>query len=153
MGSEMCIRDRSLSNVQGGAELGGKTTSVITIIDDEDVNMASGVKVPSNDDMIGPDGDVRTIQIDDDESVLIGGNFQKFNNMPNGYFVKLRNGRVDDSFLPLGGANGPVNVIKKYADDNYLIAGEFTQFNGKNHSKLVRLKSNGSVDDLSLIHI
>ena len=137
----------SLSNVQGGAELGGKTTSVITIIDDEDVNMASGVKVPSNDDMIGPDGDVRSIQIDDDESVLIGGNFQKFNNMPNGYFVKLRNGRVDDSFLPLGGANGPVNVIKKYADDNYLIAGEFTQFNGKNHSKLVRLKSNGSVDD------
>ena len=67
--------------------------------------------------------------------------------MPNGYFVRLRNGRVDDSFLPLGGANGPVNVIKKYADDNYLIAGEFTQFNGKNHSKLVRLKSNGSVDD------
>ena len=137
----------NLANVIGGAKLGSNITSIVTIIDDEDVNMDSGARVPTNGNLIGPDGDIRAIHIEDDGSVLLGGNYQKFNNLPNGYVVRINNGTVDDSFLPHGGANGPVNVIKKYGNGVYLIAGEFNQFNGKNHGKLVRLKSNGSVDD------
>ena len=137
----------NLGNIIGGAKLGSNITSIVTIIDDEDVNMDSGARVPTNGNLIGPNGDIRAIYIEDDGSVLLGGNYNKFNNLPNGYIVKINNGVVDDSFLPHGGANGPINVIKKYGSGVYLIAGEFSQFNGKNHSKLVRLKANGSVDE------
>jgi uncharacterized delta-60 repeat protein len=72
-------------------------------------------------------GDVRTIYIQPDGNVIIGGSFESYNNQPVNNLTRLIStlGAVDNTFNPGFTVNGAVNTI--YGDqDGVLVGGGFT---------------------------
>ncbi len=110
--------------------------------------------------LAGAGGSVRTIVIQTDANILVGGLFTNFNGRPFNRIVRVQAtgasmGAIDDTFTlgasndagrALAGANGAVNSIAVQLDGKILIGGDFTQFNGRTRNRLTRLDSDGSLD-------
>lgn len=101
----------------------------------------------------GPNNRVNAVAILPDGKILIGGNFNRFDDIVVGGIVRLLpDGTLDRSFDPGTGANGGgaseglVNTIKVLPDGKLLVGGAFTQFNGANVRRIARLQSNGNLD-------
>ena len=58
-----------------------------------------------------------------------------------------KEGDIDTSFDPGGGANGTVEVAAVESDGKILVGGDFTQFNGVTSNYFVRLNADGSIDN------
>jgi uncharacterized delta-60 repeat protein len=105
---------------------------------------------------VGVDGTVRTIAIQNDGEILVGGDFNNafdfFDNVPAAHIARIfddsGSGFVDTDFASsLGsGPNGRVDAITLQADNRIVIAGEFTQANGVTRNNITRLNEDGSVD-------
>jgi uncharacterized delta-60 repeat protein len=93
-------------------------------------------------------GQVRTIEIQADGKILVGGDFQFFNSSTIGRIARLNDdGTIDNTFTPAStGANGPVYAIKVASDGNIFVAGDFTTYNGVARIKLVKLNSLGVLE-------
>jgi uncharacterized delta-60 repeat protein len=90
-------------------------------------------------------GSVEALTVQSDGKVLVGGYFNKFNNVASKSIVRLNsNGQVDGSFVIGVGPDGSVYQIVERANHNLLIAGQFTTFNGQ-YVSLVELKPDGSL--------
>ncbi len=110
--------------------------------------------------MVGADGSVRTIVIQSDANILVGGLFTNVNGQVNNRITRLlatglTPGAVDPKFTfgatndlsrATNGANGAVNTIALQLDGKILIGGDFTQFNGRTRNRLTRVNSDGSLD-------
>ena len=96
----------------------------------------------------GADNIVRTIALQNDNKVLVGGNFVNFAGVSKRRITRLNsNGSQDVSFNPSGNAaNDIVFGIKLQADNQILVSGRFTTFNSINTNHLVRLNENGAID-------
>lgn len=96
----------------------------------------------------GADGDVRTIVIQGDGKILIGGLFTVFNGVTVNRITRLNgNGSIDATFNPGGtGANGEVNRILLQPDGKIIVAGNFTGYNGIPANHIIRLNNDGSAD-------
>ncbi len=62
----------------------------------------------------------------DDGSILIGGNFTKYNGESHSKVARLNSDGTPDSGFDAGTLNGPVDVIKRLASGKILIGGTFT---------------------------
>ena len=80
----------------------------------------------------GPNGRVRSLQIDTSGRILIGGDFTTVGGVARGRIARLNsNGTLDLNFNPgLGFANGSVNTLAIDAAGNVLVGGSFTNFLG-----------------------
>jgi len=97
----------------------------------------------------GPDNEVRTVLMQADGRMLLGGRFQSYNGKTRGGIARLnQDGSLDSTFLDgLSGADGNVWAIALQSDARVLIAGEFRTVNGVVHQGIARLNADGSLDD------
>ena len=88
----------------------------------------------------GFDGDVRTISIDEDGKIIIGGNFTTFNGLAKKGIVRLNsNGSLDGTFVSGSGFNDEVISTAIQADERIIAAGRFYDYNGTPRNRIARL--------------
>ena len=94
------------------------------------------------------DQPVRSIALQPDGKVLIGGEFTVSDGVPRGHVARLnQDGTTDFSFMnALAGANGAVYSAALQPDGRLLIGGLFQSVNGIAQPGIARLNANGSLD-------
>ncbi len=96
---------------------------------------------------VGFSDEVRSLAIQPDGKLIIGGIFSSYNGFYRSGLVRIEaDGQHDSTFNTGSGLNGGVNAILVQADGKVLIVGTFTSFNGNSCSRIVRLHANGSID-------
>ncbi len=95
----------------------------------------------------GPNDSVRTIAIQVDGNVLIGGLFTSVGGASLSHIARLTpSGTVDAAFTPGPGANDVVDAIVLQEDQRIVVGGSFTLASGVTRNRLTRLNSDGTVD-------
>lgn len=95
----------------------------------------------------GASNAVRSIALQSDGKILIGGDFATYNGISRPGIARINaNGSLDTSFNPGSGTNGGVNSLALQSDGKIIIGGQFTTYNGANRNTIVRINSNGSLD-------
>ena len=97
----------------------------------------------------GANDSVRTVALQADGRILVGGRFSQFNAVTRNMIARLNgDGSPDNSFDPGVGTNGIVSTIAVQPDTRILIGGSFTQLDGVRRNRIARLNPNGSLDPL-----
>jgi len=88
------------------------------------------------------------IKVQSDGKILVGGDFERFNNQYNQRIVLLNSdGTLQTNFNQYGTAfNNTVTHIRVQPDNKILVAGYFTTFKGITASKIIRLKTDYTLD-------
>lgn len=101
----------------------------------------------------GPNDSIRTMIVQTDGRVIIGGFFTNVNGIARGLVARLNtNGTLDTTFLNgPAGTNGfhggtPVNSLALQSDGQVLVGGSFTRINGAARTNIARLSSDGTLD-------
>ena len=95
----------------------------------------------------GFDGTVRTVSVQTDGKLIVGGEFSNFNGAATSFLCRLlSDGSKDLSFNLGSGINGKVYCSLIQPDGKIILGGSFTSFNGANAVRLVRINSDGSLD-------
>jgi uncharacterized delta-60 repeat protein len=93
---------------------------------------------------------IRTIVLQSDGKILIGGSFTKFNGSECKHIARLNlDGSIDMTFNSGSGTSGSSGIISSLAlqpDGKILIGGDFTQYNYIQQTRIARLNTNGSLD-------
>jgi uncharacterized delta-60 repeat protein len=110
---------------------------------------ADGTLDTSFDTGTGPGNVVRTISVQTDGKIIIGGDFTSYNGTFNINRIARLNddGTLDASFNQ--GGSGPTNVVLTTAiqdDGKIIVGGSFSSFNGTSRSRIARLNDDGSLD-------
>ncbi len=95
----------------------------------------------------GANGPVRSIVLQPDGKILIGGNFSSYDGVPRNYVARLNaNGTLDTSF-DVGPVTGlGVHEIVLQPDGKLLVVGNFVAFQGVARGCIARFNSDGSLD-------
>jgi uncharacterized delta-60 repeat protein len=95
----------------------------------------------------GADNPVLALAVDDDGTILIGGDFTTYNNVARSRIARLnQNGSLDAGFDPGNGANGAVQAIAVQPDGRIIVAGDFTDFDSQPANFIMRLHPSGGRD-------
>lgn len=97
----------------------------------------------------GANSAVRSIRVQPDGKILIGGDFTYWNGVYANRFLRLNSdGTLDTSFKNNNGtaANGIVLSIDVQPDNKIIVAGNFTKWSVTNVGYIVRLNSDGTLD-------
>lgn len=95
----------------------------------------------------GFDNTVRTVSIQSDGKLIVGGDFLNFNGAATPYLCRLLPDGTKDSSFNLGtGINGKVYCSLIQPDGKILLGGSFTLFNSETTNRLLRLNTDGSLD-------
>lgn len=93
------------------------------------------------------DGPVRTIAVQPDGKIVIGGSFTVVGNEYRPYLARLEaDGTLDAGFQT---GSGPDNIVYSAAlqsDGRVVIGGEFTSVNGLVQNRIARVRANGALD-------
>ena len=91
---------------------------------------------------------VRSILVQADGKIVVGGAFAAFNGQPMANLVRLNpNGSVDTGFVTGTGVDAVVRVIVQQPDGKLVLGGGFTTINGQPAPRLARLLPNGALDN------
>jgi len=128
--------------------IGGSFTAVDGVARNRIARLnADGSLDTSFDPGTGADIAVRTMVVQTDGKVLIGGDFTTVNGVARSHIARLNaDGSVDTSFNPGTGASATVYAVAVQPDGQVLIGGNFTTVNGVGRSRIARLNANGSLD-------
>lgn len=97
---------------------------------------------------VGFNNNVKTIKIQNDGKIYLGGDFTSYDGIIQNRIVKLNpNGTRDNSFISGNGFNSSVNCFSIQSDGKIIVAGNFISYNGISKNRLVRLNSNGDIDN------
>jgi uncharacterized delta-60 repeat protein len=97
---------------------------------------------------VGFNNNVKTIKIQNDGKIYLGGDFTSYNGIAENRIVKLNsNGTKDNSFISGNGFNSSVNCFSIQNDGKIIVAGNFISYNGISKNRLVRLNTNGDIDN------
>ncbi|MFV5690516.1 T9SS sorting signal type C domain-containing protein [Flavobacterium sp. LT1R49] len=95
----------------------------------------------------GFDNTVRTVSLQTDGKLIVGGDFLNFNGAATSYLCRLfSDGSKDISFESGSGFNGKIYCSLLLPDGKIILGGSFTAFNGSTVGRLIRLNSDGSFD-------
>ena len=96
----------------------------------------------------GADKDVRTIVVQSDNKILIGGLFNNYNGTAANYFIRINEDGTRDAGFNAGGSgpNGNVYKIALQDDGKIIVAGAFTTYNAAPANHIIRLNADGSPD-------
>ena len=95
----------------------------------------------------GFDNVVRTLSLQPDQNLLVGGDFLNLNGKSSIYLTRLKpDGTTDENFNTGTGFNGKIYTTCLQPDGKIIVGGSFTSFNGINCGRLVRLNNDGSYD-------
>lgn len=96
---------------------------------------------------VGANGSVRSMVLQTDNRVLVGGVFSTFDDTPRSRIARLNSdGTLDLSFDPGTGTNGFVLATLLQPNGKVLISGTLTTCNGIPRNRIARLNSDGSLD-------
>lgn len=97
---------------------------------------------------IGANSEIKTIAIQNDGKILIGGAFTTYNGLSKRYFTRLNtDGSLDATFNTGSGANYVVYSISIQNDDKIIIGGYFTSYSGTTRKYIARINLDGSIDN------
>lgn len=92
-------------------------------------------------------GSVLAMALQADGKLLIGGYFNRANQITSGHVARLNSdGTVDGTFNPGTGANDSVYSLALDSTGRIVIGGNFNQVNGTSSGRVARLLANGSLD-------
>ncbi len=95
----------------------------------------------------GANGAVRSIAVQPDGKLVIGGDFTSYNGTPRNYLARLNaDGSLDISFNIGTGANGIIYSVYLQPDGKIVAGGDFFTFNATSRGRIVRVNSDGSLD-------
>ncbi len=95
----------------------------------------------------GRNGSIRTMNLQPDGKVIIGGDFWSYNDIDRHQIARLNeDGSLDVGFDPGTGANNVVQTTLVQPDGKIMIGGYFTDFNGAASNFIARLNADGSLD-------
>jgi len=95
----------------------------------------------------GFNSDVRSIAIQADGKILVGGLFLEYNGVTQNRIARLNSdGSLDTSFVTGSGFNNSVFSIALQADGKILAGGQFTVYNDVIQRRIARLNTDGSLD-------
>lgn len=95
----------------------------------------------------GFDNAVRTLSLQADQNLIVGGDYLNLNGHSAPYLTRLKpDGTVDEDFDTGSGFNGKVYATYIQPDGKIMVGGNFTAYNGVTVGRLVRLNTNGSLD-------
>ena len=90
---------------------------------------------------------VRSIAIQSDGKIVVGGNFANYNGTSASKIIRLNtDGSIDTSFVIGTGFNSSVFSTDIQSDGKILVGGYFSSYNGTSANKIIRLNTDGSVD-------
>jgi uncharacterized delta-60 repeat protein len=90
---------------------------------------------------------VRTIAIQSDGKIVVGGEFTDYDGTTQGLITRLNSdGSIDTGFTIGSGFSGPVYDIKILSDGKIVVVGGFTEYDGVTQNYITRLNPNGSRD-------
>jgi uncharacterized delta-60 repeat protein len=94
----------------------------------------------------GANAYIRTIAIQSDGKIVVGGDFTNFNGNTVGRLVRLNSdGSLDGTFFSSGG-NQSITSLAIQTDGKILVGGYFTTFNSVSKNRIARLNSDGTLD-------
>ncbi|MBB4801040.1 putative delta-60 repeat protein [Flavobacterium nitrogenifigens] len=102
-----------------------------------------------NAENVGANNLVKTAVLQEDQKIIIGGSFTKYNDIVNNRIVRIfQDGQIDNSFYCGEGFNGQVYALAIQSDQKIIVAGAFSKYIGSaiNANKIVRLLADGSKD-------
>lgn len=95
----------------------------------------------------GFDDYVKTIILQPDGKILIGGNFTQFNDQQQNYLIRLNaDGTKDSGFSVASAFNDRITSLALQPDGRIIVGGNFTTFNGSDQKCLIRLNADGTKD-------
>ncbi|MGV9004471.1 T9SS type A sorting domain-containing protein [Flavobacterium sp.] len=95
----------------------------------------------------GADSTIRTITIQNDGKIIIGGEFTSYNGTSRNCIARLNSdGTLDSTFNPGTGANNIILTTSLQSDGKIIIGGWFTSYNGSVRNYIARLNADGSLD-------
>ncbi len=107
----------------------------------------SGTLDTSFDPGTGADNYVSTTAIQNDEKIILGGNFTNYNGAGRIRIARLNpDGSLDTSFDPGTGANTFIHTIAIQNDGKIIIGGDFTNYDGTGRNRIARLNTDGTLD-------
>lgn len=97
----------------------------------------------------GANDSVRSIAVQSDGRILMGGVFTNINGVALNHLARLNgDGSVDNTFTPGLGANDLVSSITVQPDTRIVLGGQFTLFNGVTRRGITRLNNDGTLDTM-----
>ena len=95
---------------------------------------------------------IKTVCLQQDGKIIIGGNFKSYNGMPVNYIARLNvDSSLDAAFNSGGGFDYAVNSIVIQKDGKLVVGGNFYSYNNTGCRRIARINSDGSIDaDFSL---
>lgn len=95
----------------------------------------------------GFDNTVRTLSLQSDGNLIVGGDYLNFNGKPLPYLCRLKTDGTVDQTLDLGtGFNGKIYTSCIQSNGKIILGGNFTGYNGTTVGRLIRLNTDGSQD-------
>jgi uncharacterized delta-60 repeat protein len=95
----------------------------------------------------GFNNNVRTIQLQSDGKIIVGGDFTSYSGSSGNRIIRLNtDGSIDTSFVIGSGFNNILFTIELQSDGKLLVGGSFTSYSGVSSNYIIRLNTNGSVD-------
>ncbi len=131
-------------NPGGGTVITGPTNVFVTIVDEE---TGPGSLDRTFDPGSGANDLVRSVAVQSDGKLMVGGAFTSFNGTNRSYLARLlADGLIDASFAPGAGPNGLVVSLSSMADGRLAFAGGFTAVDGTPYKFVSRLLADGAAD-------
>ncbi|KGO92917.1 hypothetical protein [Flavobacterium subsaxonicum] len=97
--------------------------------------------------LTGADGLVYRVVKQNDDKLIIVGDFYTYNGVSRRGIVRLlEDGAIDTGFNPGSGVNGRIEQIKLTQDGKIVIAGNFTSYNNVPVNNMARINADGSLD-------
>jgi len=113
-----------------------------------DGTLDAGFSLPSS--AMGADGSVRTIAVQADGRILIGGFFTNINSVARGHIARINpDGTLDNLFNPGSGADNPVYALTQTSvggQSKVLLGGAFATISGTTFNGIARLNADGTPD-------
>lgn len=97
---------------------------------------------------MGLNDDVKSIALQPDGKILIGGAFTDYNGTSRKHIARLNaDGTLDMTFNTSGtGLNNNVESLALQSDGKVLVGGDFTNYNGTSRNYITRLNADGTLD-------
>jgi uncharacterized delta-60 repeat protein len=133
----------------GKIVIGGEFTSFNGTVINRIIRLNNtGIRDTTFNPGLGFNSTVRSISIQTDGKIIVGGNFTTYNGITINRIARLNiDGSLDDTFIPPGtGFNNWVYTIAIQSDGTIMVGGVFTSFNGTARNRIARLNANGSLD-------
>ena len=95
----------------------------------------------------GFDSAVRTLLLQPNNNLIVGGDFSSLNGISSPSLVRLKpDGTIDESFTVGSGFSGKVYAAYLQLDGKIIVGGGFTSYNAVSSGRLIRLNADGSRD-------